>query len=413
MLNVDGTPFVHWPPLFPLLLLPLLLIGYQTLFLLPLLSTGLLIWSWNKWITQLQLPDLLKGLGLLILLLHFAVSYTAPMLWTDLLFLAVLLFWLREMQLKEWKKAVFLFMILTLLRYAALFFIPLWIYFLWKNFKTNRLSGLANFLLSLLPISGWLLHTYYASGTISGDRAFPAEYFGDNIAALIEVTGRWIFPAQFPFFFHVCGFLLLLLLPIWLMRQYPYVILAHLSYALGLLSSYFLFDFQEPDARLALPLLPAFLLSVLLLFKKYRAKGKQFLLLLLLCWAIYSIGRGAKAWISYLQGEQGKYNQTYWTTLEQSDLCAAIEEHKASESQVLLSNDAHGLVQICNQTAIIWPKDIYHLPRQLPGSGLFIWFNKKDIYQLYAPTAILSVYDTDTLLQKDKYLLMRVEKHNY
>ncbi|MEX0811276.1 MAG: hypothetical protein WD048_03600 [Chitinophagales bacterium] len=411
MKNIDGSAFVHWPPLMPFLIGILSLLSEKLLLLLPLLSIVLTLWACILWANKLLKN---RGLRLLLLILfafNFALVYTAPMLWSDLLFLALFLFWLYALDEKNTKRVILLFVLMSLLRYAALFFLPLLLLYLYRNY--SRAKGFRSFaqsiLYSIAPIALWLTYTYLQSGHISGARMFPAEYFADNSEAIASELGKWVLPAGSPYFIHVLATAFVLILPLWLIRAYQYVILAHLTYAAGIIISYFLFDMQAPDARLLLPLVPAFLFAMLLLIEQTVQQKKHVFLAILLLWCSYSVIRGGKLLLQQINGDFGKYNRGLWQEAQSKKLCTDIATY---EDKLLISNDAYGLNYLCNKEAMIWPKDIYFLKADsLPDKGIFIWIRQKDPYQLYTPSAILSVYKSDTLLLRDNWILMQLEKH--
>lgn len=407
-LNVDGSSFAHWPPLMPLLLSLLLLFSEKLLFLLPSLATILSVSAVYFWAKELKLKAYLSLLLLLLFTFHFAVVYAAPMLWSDLLFLGLLLYFLLALRKRKIFPVLCLFISMSLLRYAALFFLPVLLVFLYKNYKKEKIKAIGFLLLALLPILLWLAYTFKNTGHFSGERIFPAELFQEHLKASIRELGRWLIPAKMPFLFHILSALAILLLPIWLAKNFPNVILAHLCYAAGFLSSYFLFDMQEPDARLLLALLPAFLLSLMLYLQKSIAEKKKLKILLLLLICGYSLARGGKLFSENLNGQYGKYNLAFWQDLKSSDLCDSIAELPTSQ---LMSNDVFALNYFCEKEAFIWPKDRHFKSENLPDSGYFIWFRTPDPYRLYAHTAILAVYKSDTLELEDKWIILQLEKH--
>lgn len=409
MLNVDASKYTHWPPLMPLLIAFLELLSSDLLFLIPVFAFALLLLATYKWSLELKMKLPWKFALVTLIAVNFAVSYTARVLWSDLLFLSLLLFWLLALRKNKLFHVIIGFIILSLLRYAALFFLPLFIYYLYRNTKVKGkfIQYFFAVLISFIPISVWLVYTYSVSGHISGERIFPSTFYPDHYRSAITELGRWIVPAAFPFIFHLLAALLVILLPIWLVKKYPYVILAHLFYAAGFFLSYFLFDMQNPDARLLLPLLPAFVYTLVYFLQKFAREKKYALLSIVLLVACYSVIRGAKNWFEISQGNYGKYATIYWQDIKESNLCKLLE---ASENQ-LMSNDAYGVNYLCNQTCFIWPKDRHFSSENLPQKGTFISFRQQDPYRLYTSTAILSVYKTDTLKINEKWILLGLEAY--
>lgn len=404
MLNVDGSVFVHWPPLIPIMIAGLLLISKKLLILIPLMSSLLFSWAIYIWVKELKLNIYFQLLALCLSIFNFAISYTSPMLWSDLLFLGTLLLWIFSMRKNHLKFVLFGFIAMSFMRYSGLFFLPLLLFYFYKRGKFKE--SIASLILCLFPISLWLIYTYSTTGEISGNRIFPSEFYTEHLKAALLELGRWVFPAQFPFVFHIVGAALVLFLPLWLVRSYSYVILAHLSYALAFIATYLLFDMQEPDARLLLPLVPAFIFSLILLLKKSTKKKTYWLMVLLLLVSSYSIARGCKNWFNVANGEYGKYQTEDWDFIRNSNLCDLV-----SQKETLISNDAYGVNHLCDKTCLIWPKDRHFTSKNHPEKGTFIWFRQQDPYRIYTATAILSVYKTDTVEVNEDWILMNLEAY--
>lgn len=411
LVNIDGSPFVHWPPLMPILTAVLLLAGEKSLLLLPLFSILLSLIAFWKLTEKISVQNRTRLIVLFVFALHFAFVYSAPMLWSDLLFLALLMFFLSAIKENKSFPVAALFVLMSLLRYAGLFFLPILILYFFRNQKSTQSLKyrIILIIISLLPISSWLLYTYLVSGHLSGSRIFPAEYFNDNLQAILSELGMWLIPSMAPYPLKVIAAIFIFILPIWLIRKYTYFLWAHLSYGIGLIGTYFLFDMQHPDARLLLPLLPGFLLSVAILYEKSFEHKKTIALAILFLWTAYSALRGGKLLVEQFDGELGKYNSAYWQKLKNSNLCTSI--NSVQENRILISNDAHGVNYLCDKESISWPKDIHFTSDHLPKRGIFIWFRQQDPYRLYTSTAILSVYRTDTIIENENWILLDLDRY--
>ena len=202
----DGTPYLHWPPLFPILLAAFGVAGVTPATaarLLNALCAGLTVVLTCVWLSKRVRPPLVAVAGLSVALSP-PLLYSARFALTETTFNLLLLLFLTTLAgyLATGRPAV-LYAATAVAAAAALTrFIGV----------SAALTG-ALFLLarprhpgrrwrdvailvagSALPVAAWMVRSRHVSGTTTGERGAPSETIGANLARSVEIVTGWVFP---------------------------------------------------------------------------------------------------------------------------------------------------------------------------------------------------------------------------
>ena len=203
LLNLDGTPYRYWPPLFPLLLSTVgSLAGVRVLHGACLLGS-LLLWSWLG-------RQLLPARRALVLPLLLALStpwlLVSKFVWAESVFLllfaayaAALWRWLRTGQWQWWGLLTVVGALLPLQRTLGLFLLAgVGVGLLIGGWRRLSARGWGMFFFHLLMSgTGGVLWQWYALLVAGPSRYHPSRGWGQLLSSAADygfVLGRWLLP---------------------------------------------------------------------------------------------------------------------------------------------------------------------------------------------------------------------------
>jgi hypothetical protein len=233
ILKADGTPFVEWPPLYPLILSLYKLTGISVV-----KFTGILhgiVYVLNLIISSRLLQSVLKSryiyvIALLYLLFSVPLLQSHIFIWSEgififllLLNLSVLVKYLETDRFIYFICLILLSMLMCLQRKTGLFFtvnfgIALMIFIKNKTFiKKSIYAGLYIFL-SLSPFLLWTLRRYEASGRVFELAYLQPDKIFSDMKDLTDVISSWVLPDEIAWSIRLMIFIIaaaMLLLYFW------------------------------------------------------------------------------------------------------------------------------------------------------------------------------------------------------
>lgn len=214
LLNSEGfqyfgypSPFIQWPPLYPLLLALGELAGLTSRLasmLLNSLAFALTVFIAGRWMLQTFKNAILSIGGTLLLLLSVPLLQVSEYFWTEILF--VLFFLLLYINLEHFFRhgnygslaLAALFSALACIdRYAGVTIVAAACLFLLFS-KKGRLNGIMNAAfygaISAIPMGAWVIRNYIVSGTLLGVRLPSTFTLRQNIKRTLDSIYTWVQP---------------------------------------------------------------------------------------------------------------------------------------------------------------------------------------------------------------------------
>lgn len=218
----DGSPFVLWPPLLPLVIA--LVSGITRLSALDsarltnaLIFGAILVcsWQWFHWTIRSRSVVML---ALVFLLFSQTLWRLTGHIWSEPLFIVLSLVALLSLE-RLLKTGQFGWVIVALAagcaafltRYSGVVLIGVGAFTLlfWrKGTLFNRFRAVLIFgFLAVVPTLLWLLRNYRVSGHIAGERGHAIRSFGENLSQAVDVIWIWVLPFIIVFAFVALVFL--------------------------------------------------------------------------------------------------------------------------------------------------------------------------------------------------------------
>lgn len=210
-LDFKGQAFVSWPPLFPVLLGIIRLVGLDPVNIMPYVqgffigATGALCTLFMYWFSRSLILSVCVGL---LILISPPLVGVASFLWSEpaymfLMFSTVLLtiWYLRHQSLPRLVLLGAFCGLAFLQRYAGLSLVVatslsiLLLGNLSVKMKTKHIVIFGIF--SCLPVSIWLLRNFLTTNTLTGIRHFEKNLFGTASVTLLSELGTWFVPVRF------------------------------------------------------------------------------------------------------------------------------------------------------------------------------------------------------------------------
>jgi hypothetical protein len=213
ILKVDGTPFIEWPPLYPLILSLYKLTGISIVNFTAIVQG--IVFVLNLIITGRLLQPVLRSryiyfIAILSLLFSTPLLETHIFVWSEGIFILLLLLSLSVMvkYLETDRRIYFIsFVLLSLLmclqRKTGLFFtinfgIALMVFIKNKTFLKKSFYTILYMFIAMAPFMLWTFRRYKVSGRVF-DLAFlkPDRIFS-NLKDLGDVISSWVLPDEIP-----------------------------------------------------------------------------------------------------------------------------------------------------------------------------------------------------------------------
>jgi len=213
MLCFDGTPFVSWPPLFPVILAPLGLGGIDMLVgarILNALVFGTIAFVAVRLFRVALRSGLLVLLGAIFVLSSNALQSVSSMLLSESVFcLLALLLTASLAKLLVVRTAKLLAVccvlaaLLCLQRYVGLAIVlagALGLLVLPRDnpFRRRMLHAAVLLGSAALPLAGWMIRNYVATSTITGERSPAVQTVYQKLVMILVIIGDWFYPRARP-----------------------------------------------------------------------------------------------------------------------------------------------------------------------------------------------------------------------
>jgi hypothetical protein len=208
--NYDGFPLVEWPPLYPAILGAVnYVFGVDPVSSANILNAiffGLTIYlSGILFYKHVTSNEILAIIGILSLLFAHVIIYVSLWIWSDSLFILLVVFYLisliKYVENKKYSSLLlvsFSVALASLTRYIGVFLIVAGIISILlirhDNLKTKFSHLLVFGVISVLPVSVWVIRNYFLTGTLFGLRDSSPYSLSDNITYTFDVIMRWYLP---------------------------------------------------------------------------------------------------------------------------------------------------------------------------------------------------------------------------
>ena len=205
----DGTPFVHWPPLFPMLLAPFELAGMDAGEVgrwINAIAFGLIVLVSGIWLTRNLRSRFLALLGTFAVLIAYPLIDRSAYLMTEPLFILLTLLALLQVEsfLKSGRKGpllagAVLFGLAAATRYTGIIglIVGTLLAILRRGAFSMRIkAALAFGMISSLPLAGALIYNWTTARSLAGDRRAQAsdQSLLDSMKQILSVLDQWIIP---------------------------------------------------------------------------------------------------------------------------------------------------------------------------------------------------------------------------
>lgn len=425
--SFDSTPFILWPPLYPMLLaIPALIFNLDPLASAPIINAilfGFIVYFAGLLLSRHLFSSVVFALlGGAVILFSLILQDIATMAWSETLFIFLALVFLVYLEKFLVKKDRTSFIILSLAvslacltRYIGISLILTGLVALFFFFRENlrvKLYFIIIFIfISVIPIGIWVTRNYLISGTLFGERNPSVLTFSQNIGFTCNILLNWgYFPpkglserrvfliiiiALTCFFAVFIGKANLSRLRTHLIQVGP-IALYILFYISFLLYSSTTYAFEQINWRYLSPIyVPA---TILLLFyfevllEPFRehislliVNGVQVLVIIiwLFCYPIKGTKKYTSIWMKW---GTGGYSQREW---RESELIRYLQQHRIETGHLVFSNEPIALYILANikcQKSIVniipYSKDSEITTTKSGSTWLnddydyFIWFNK-------------------------------------
>jgi 4-amino-4-deoxy-L-arabinose transferase-like glycosyltransferase len=203
--NYDGRPFVDQPPLYPLLLAALGLLGIAPAGAacgINVTAFALIVCAAARWLLRHVPSVLMAVIGTAAVLLSAPLLFVSRFAWTETLFILWVLLALSQVErsLREGKRSALLLAagfsaLAVLTRYSGVSVIVAGAVVLLlaiERTPIRRIRDVGFFALaSTLPFAAWCIRNYRVSGTLMGERAPSSETLAQCFLDVGQGLARW------------------------------------------------------------------------------------------------------------------------------------------------------------------------------------------------------------------------------
>jgi hypothetical protein len=381
LLKVDGTLYVEWPPLFPILLSLYKLTGMSAadfamifqgiVFVLNLILTGRLLQPaiHSRYIHFIAMVFLVFSIPLLQS--HVFIWSESAFIFLLLLNVYVLVKYLETEKIIYFVYLIFLSMLMSLERKTGLYFIinfgiSLLILSPQKSLTKKCLYSFFYMSIAVLPFILWTFRKYKISGRVFESAYIKPEKLAVNLEQLLNTISSWLLPNEIPLAIRISVIIIFIFLIFYIFRSHinlslvfkgTLIKVSFISLAgyLILLPLTFIYIHGETmDDRILSPVYIIGLMSAFLFIDSilenvpanYPAKkGLMILMTISLCYPIMRTIYHIKKWNTY---GTGGYNTS---TLKNSKMIAWLKTHETS--MPIRSNNVYLLnyyLNYCNET---------------------------------------------------------------
>lgn len=396
--DIDGSWFVAWAPLYPLMIAALLHLPFAIEHALAVFN--LLVFTLTLYTSWLLIVRAMEKPFFRVACLFFLVcSFTIMQVYAMALSEAVFLLLINCVALISYKPqaASRKFLLLALFcglamvqRYIGIFLIPVVVFFFLKREEKISIGKITAFVfISVLPLAIWLVRNYVLTETLTGFRADGGALFQKNILVLADTLTSWLLPIKISLFIRLLAFagvLVMLRKGIFNERNHIHALLVA-GYVLSLIAAYFLFSFEEPRDRL---LAPVFIPFSILLFSGWERFAEHLpsfipraVFIGLLClWMFYPAARIAKHISLWHTEGVDIYNKPAW---KNSETLAWLRIKENVPYGNIFSNDPYAIYYFTDKNAHRVPRRMYSLEQLHQGAregDYLVWWRDKDFFSI-------------------------------
>jgi hypothetical protein len=466
LLSFDAQPIIDWPPLYPVLLF---LSSYsfgigtaQSAILVNALLFGLIIYKSGMILTKYFISNSIIIIGLLAILFSIPIFSMTLWAWSELLFIFFSIWYINFLVSYIEKKNLISFIMIVVItalailtRYIGIFLILTTIIsiILYSNESTKKkiISIIVYQVLSVIPISIWLIRNYVISGTLFGKRGSTRNSFLSNIYLTIEKVLGWYIPEYFinlKIFFLIIATMTIVLLWLSVSKKIKYeslllmlnkriliilsLFISSYIFILILLSS--LKSFDPIDKRLLSPIyIPLIFLFLIILqeyynriysFRYYKLSRIAFFIFLILGFAnpFYTTLRT----INYHYNKGAGYSGSSWPKNNTEKWLKDINKKYIKDS-VIYSNDpfaVYFLINICTKWSPVKSfgnsDELYSLLTDWEGvwppekKSYLVWFRQLEFQRrsLYTPEELAKISEMNIIDSSDLGSIYFVKSNN-
>ncbi|MFN6945348.1 MAG: hypothetical protein ACK4ND_10395 [Cytophagaceae bacterium] len=348
LIKADGTPFVEWPPLYPIFLYLGTLVNIDVLtwttyfhFVLFLTNGTLAAFLLHK----LAINRLLFGIALALIAFSVPILLVHIFVWSEPLFITFLLLtiifldkYLREAKIHHLLSLIILAILLILQRKSGIMFVPGIALILLLNTKaTVSLRWFSSIVVFLAGLSTYLIWSHIRSKYLGQlpTSTLSISDFLDKLTLSMHIISTWFMPHQIPFLIRIIllfigGITALKLLSFTTIKKHlinlrlPGILLVLFScYLVLLIVSLSIIQITDDiDDRIMSPIyLPGIMLFACLFDKLYKKAAeldhpkkilKSALLIILFVWMMYPVLRTAHNIMEFNSRGTGGFNSIYW-----------------------------------------------------------------------------------------------------
>jgi len=222
-IGFNGQPMSLWPPLYPLLLALLSVLGLShplAALVINIFSAFLIIYFFSKLLDLFQIQVRLKIFCLSWAVMSGVLLSMLNTAWTEPLFILLFIFFTYYLlkYLKEGDNKFFITIIIiagmsALLRYLGVAMIIagcVLIFYNFKelNFKKRLVKAMQFVFFSSLPLAIWMIRNLIVTDTLAGPRTFEKNTFTEQLVSFFNTISLWI---SWSFLYHVIRFIFLAL----------------------------------------------------------------------------------------------------------------------------------------------------------------------------------------------------------
>lgn len=455
-LSFDGQPVSQWPPLYPMLLfLCSYTFGISTAMSAVIINTilfGLIIYKSGMVLTDYPTSNSIIIIGLLAILFSIPIFSIALWAWSELLFIFFTVWYIKSLGTYIQKENLRSFIIIVLAtalailtRYIGIILIMLTtitiLYYSKERLKSKIFPIIIYSVLSITPVSIWLIRNYLISGTLFGERGASKYSILVNIFFTLETILSWenldkfINLKMFIFLIITITIILLGILALKILKNNKILLKADNILLIILFSfiSIYLCSLifissvkaHNPiDSRLLSPIyIPLTLLFLTILqatynriysFKRYKQLRIAFFIFLII--GIANMFLSTLDTINHHYKEGDGYSGISWQKSSEDKWLKNIEQ-KYIKNSTIYCNDPFAVYYLENIHAKWSPRktyydsdEIYLLLRDLKGvwppekEAFIIWFNQVEfaLEPLYTPSELSTI--SELCLQDSNYL---------
>lgn len=360
LLKVDGSLFVEWPPLYPLLLSLFKYTGLPPVpfaFGLHLIFLQLSLWLIGNLIVKKVYSFPVRIWAATLALFSLPVILIYAFAWSEAFFTTLLLLIISQLNKHIYKPSSKTFITITVLSILLCFqrksgvmvttaiSLCLLSYPYQSSHGKRIVHAASYFLLSILPFVFYLLTRYIHSGRfVTEQKELSFRNISDNLTETADVISTWVIPDELPLIFRFSFCLLLIGISVYFLlfrrinlSPYHYCLLTILCSYLIFVNLTFLFIRLDDrfDDRIFAPVYPVFLLLLssgadFLYTNRQRFNRYVYPLFIFgTLWLVYPISRTVYHLYKWHTAGVGGYSSRLW---QNHAIIKWIKEHQPKEN---------------------------------------------------------------------------------